>query len=216
MGCTWVAAAALATAALLRGAEQPPNAIVVGVGLAGAIAWAFALPRAGCLATVAAWAACIAQSSWRRPAASVVGLALAPVLLVLAFVRPLLLREELQLYLHDTYFAVGQWHLWAAAIAFAALAALLAWAPVLLGREPHAGLVRLGAACCGAGTLTHAVAELVLGARGMPRRYLSYIPDYLTGHRAAMLGALLATAGLAIIVLACLRGQRANTAYSGS
>jgi heme/copper-type cytochrome/quinol oxidase subunit 1 len=79
--------------------------------------------------------------------------------------------------------------------------------------------VRLGAACAGAGTLVHAIAELVLGGRGMPRRYVAYVPDFVTGHRVAAAGAALAAAGLALLAAAWLRGtprvSAAGTPRSG-
>lgn len=224
-GCTWIAAAALATFALLRAPVRPaastapaPAAAVpydpvvtaaALAGLAGAIAWGLGLPGAAGLLTIAAWITCLARGGrWRLPAVTAIALGLVPALLALVIARPLLAHSDL--HLHDTYAAVGQWHLWAAAVGFAALAGLLSWAPALLGRAPRAWLAHLGIACCSAGALTHALAELVLGTRGMPRRYAAYTPELTAGHRAATVGAALAVLGLALVLVACARGPRAT------
>src|SRR5690606_31797285 len=100
-------------------------------------------------------------------------------------------------------------HLVAAGIGFAALAALHVWGRALVGRAAHTWLARAGAVLLCLGALTHAISMIAGGFQGMPRRYVDYVPDLITPHRSASLGAAVALVGASVLVVAWTRWRRA-------
>ena len=84
--------------------------------------------------------------------------------------------------------------------------------------EPSAFRVRysprwakLGIALLAPGFVASAVAMIVTGAGGMPRRYWAYLPEFEESQRVASVGALIATIGALILITSFVDGSRATT-----
>ncbi|GAA0270976.1 cytochrome c oxidase subunit I [Halobacterium noricense] len=96
------------------------------------------------------------------------------------------------LILHDTYYVVGHFHFIVyGAIGFALFAGTYYWFPMVTGRmyqkrfaHAHFWLGLVGS------NLTF-LAMLWLGYGGMPRRYATYLPQFVTAHQIATAGAFL-------------------------
>ena len=96
------------------------------------------------------------------------------------------------LILHDTYYVVGHFHFIVyGAIGFALFAGTYYWFPMFTGRmyqkrfaHAHFWLGLVGS------NLTF-LAMLWLGYGGMPRRYATYLPQFVTAHQIATAGAFL-------------------------
>jgi hypothetical protein len=207
VGFTWIAALALATATLLAAGTRAPPWPLVLAGLAGVGWWALADGAAGTAPAVVMWGWLLGGGAWRRPAAVYVALGIVPVLIAITVVNRLV-RAADDLHLHDTYVTVGHYHLLAIGVGCATLAALHAWSGALFGRIPHAWLARAGGVVLCIGLMTHAIAMIVVGFRGMPRRYVAYIPELVTPHRIAAVGAIIGLAGAITIVIAWVRSHR--------
>jgi hypothetical protein len=102
-------------------------------------------------------------------------------------------------HLDDTYFVVGLFHLRAATCVLAVLAVLLRH------RQPSGPKLLLysAATLSAVGSQLMGFSMMVVGARGMPRRYFNYLPEFEPLHRAIavagglfMLGVLLVLFGL--------------------
>ncbi len=194
---TWLAAAVVATAALAR---PTSSVLLVITALAGAALWMFAEVRLGCLITVAAWVVLLVEGGWRRPGAIFIMLGAIPASLGLAMIQGFLLGADV--FLHDTYFVVGQHHAFAAMTAFAALAGLHSWASQIVGLIPRGWVVMVGGTIACAGFAIHTLMLLALGARGMPRRYFRYDEMFESLHHGATLGAVICGVGVVCVLVA--------------
>ena len=98
------------------------------------------------------------------------------------------------LLLHDTYYVVGHFHyIVMGAIAFAGFAGLYYWYPLFTGRMYQRKLGKWHFWLWMVGTNITFFAMILLGYGGMPRRYATYLPQFITLHQIASLGALLLT-----------------------
>lgn len=118
-------------------------------------------------------------------------------------------------HLQGTAYSVGQLH---AALAGGLMLALLAgffhWFPKWSGRRYHEQPARLGAVVTLFGVLIMSAAELLLGARGMPRQGVNYEAEYQVLQMVASLGGLSFLVGLVwsvgVLVLALFKGRLAE------
>jgi cytochrome c oxidase subunit 1 len=131
-----------------------------------------------------------------------------PALLVWSAALRVLARADVGVHLHDTYFVVGAFHLEAAVIVSTLLAGVVAWSRPLLGRGAHARTVQFAAGLVGGGMFVHAVALLVMGQRGMPRRYVEYPALFSDGQRVATVAGAVAVLGASLLAVAWIRGER--------
>ena len=100
------------------------------------------------------------------------------------------------LVLHDTYYVVGHFHyIVMGAIAFAGFAGLYYWFPLFTGRMYQRKLGKWHFWLWMVGTNITFFAMILLGYGGMPRRYATYLPQFVTLHQIATLGAFLLTVG---------------------
>jgi len=111
-------------------------------------------------------------------------------------------------YLHDTYFEVGRVHLMSAAIAFAALAGM----HTFFTRRPNTFAAWVGGCVCSGGMLLLANTTFGLGARGMPRRYWDYDPEFQAGFETATFGVIVLVVGIVILIGAWIIGKPARAA----
>ena len=110
--------------------------------------------------------------------------------------------------LNKTYFVVGGLHLSVLGL-FLALVLLAASEPDLLGgRTPRSALLRLGLFSVAIGLGGAFCMMLVLGSQGMPRRYVSYIPQFTAFFRTMAAFAALGLAGVVPLFLAFVRAKR--------
>ncbi|MGC1272477.1 MAG: cytochrome c oxidase subunit I [Planctomycetaceae bacterium] len=117
-------------------------------------------------------------------------------------------------HLHDTYFVVSHFHyvmVGSSLVAF--LGGLFYWWPKMFGTMYHEGLGQISAITVFIGFNATFFPQFIMGARGMPRRYASYLPEYWPWHVASTIGAYILGIGLVIAAIALawglFRGKKA-------
>jgi cytochrome c oxidase subunit 1 len=94
------------------------------------------------------------------------------------------------LILHDTYYVVGHFHFIVyGAIGFALFGATYYWFPIVTGRMYQRTLGKWHFWTAIVGSNLTFIAMLLLGYGGMPRRYATYLPQFVNLHQVATLGA---------------------------
>lgn len=112
---------------------------------------------------------------------------------------------SVDLHLHDTYFVVAHFHyvmMGGTLVAF--LGGLFHWWPKMTGKmfNDFAGIV--SAAIVFVGFNLTFLPQFVLGTRGMPRRYASYVEEFQDLHRLSTIGAMMLGTGLLVAGLTLL------------
>lgn len=130
------------------------------------------------------------EDAWVRSVRRVEVVSFLEALSLMAFLGAL----DPTLHITDTYFALGAPHFAGLVLVFALLrgarrAGRSAW-----------GWLGLGLATVGAHVFVWTLA--VLGTRGMPRRYVTYLPQFTQVHRLASVGAFALILGLVLMVAA--------------
>jgi cytochrome c oxidase subunit 1 len=100
----------------------------------------------------------------------------------------------IDLVLHDTYYVVGHFHYFLmGGTVFAVFAGLYYWFPLYTGRmyQRRLGIWHFWLSQVGVNVTFFAM--LLLGYGGMPRRYATYLPQFLTLHQVATVGAVVIT-----------------------
>lgn len=117
-------------------------------------------------------------------------------------------------HLHDTYFVVAHFHyvmMGGTLIAF--LGGLHYWWPKMFGRMFSETWARVGCLIIFVGFNLTFFPQFVMGARGMPRRYARYEPEFEGFHQMSTVGSLVLAVGLVlaagVLVHSLLRGRRA-------
>jgi hypothetical protein len=186
-----VAAAIAITAALCRDARWRPPVAVVIAGILG-IAWWTHAGGPGFVLAALVWIWLAIGKGWSRPAAIYTFAGIIPALVVASIAS-----ATTATFLDDTYFQVGHAHLVFATVAFA----------IFGTTAPRTKLASIGAATLCLGLIAHAIIELWLGSRGMPRRYVIYEPMYVDGFRAAGVAAVVAVGGLVLVSAAMISSR---------
>ncbi len=197
----FAAAIAVMFATVGLGGPRKSQQILVAIGVLLGCLWG-AMPNALTgLALSGIWIALAIAGGFARPAVAFVVFGCAPAIVL----SGLAAGVSSDVHLHDTYFAVAQVHLRGAALGFAAFAGIHAW-PVL-PRVPNTVLAWIGACVCSAGSILHVYAQLVIGQRGMPRRYWDYDPSYAGGFQLSIVGTVVLIVGVIVLAIAWLVGR---------
>lgn len=120
------------------------------------------------------------------------------------------------MHLHDTYFVVAHFHyvmMGGTLVAF--LGGLFHWWPKMTGKMFNETFGMISAAIVFVGFNLTFLPQFVLGTRGMPRRYATYLEEFQDLHRLSTIGSLTLGIGLFVALLVLLhslfRGRRAPT-----
>jgi len=109
------------------------------------------------------------------------------------------------MHLHDTYFVVAHFHyvmMGGTLVAF--LGGLFHWWPKMTGKMFHDGAGIFSAAIVFVGFNLTFLPQFVLGTRGMPRRYASYVQEFQQLHQLSTIGAMILGFGLLVAGLVLL------------
>ena len=117
------------------------------------------------------------------------------------------------IHFHDTYFVVAHFHyVMVGGTLTALLGGVFHWWPKIFGRLPNDTLGRIGCLFVFAGFNITFFPQFVMGARGMPRRYASYDPEFQIFHRWSTVGAFILGAGVLLsavtLIYAAFKGKR--------
>ena len=105
------------------------------------------------------------------------------------------------IHLHDTYFVVAHFHyVMMGSIALAFFAGLHHWWPKMFGVMYDEFLAKIACAIIFIGFNATFLPQFIMGSRGMPRRYATYVPDYAPYHAASTVGVIILTVGIGMMV----------------
>lgn len=118
-------------------------------------------------------------------------------------------------HLHDTYYVVGHFHyVMMGGTVIALLGGLHYWWPKITGRMYNERLGQIAAGLVFVGFNVTFFTQLVLGSRGMPRRYYDYLPEYTTLHQISTIGSWILGAGLFLVagymLWSMFKGEKAS------
>ncbi len=109
---------------------------------------------------------------------------------------------NVDLHLHDTYFVVAHFHyVMMGSIALAFFAGLHHWWPKMFGVMYNEFQAKIACALIFVGFNATFLPQFVMGSRGMPRRYATYVPEYAPYHQASTIGAMILGTGVAMMVI---------------
>ena len=122
---------------------------------------------------------------------------------------------SVDIHLHDTYFVVAHFHfVMVGGTLTALLGGLYHWWPKIFGRMYNDTLGRLSCFLVFAGFNVTFFPQFVMGARGMPRRYAQYDPEFQIFHQISTIGAFVLGIGILgsflVLVHAAFYGKRAG------
>jgi len=108
---------------------------------------------------------------------------------------------NVDIHLHDTYFVVAHFHyVMMGSIALAFFAGLHHWWPKMFGVMYSETLAKIACGLIFIGFNATFIPQFIMGSRGMPRRYATYVPDYVGYHQASTIGAMIIGSGVALMV----------------
>jgi len=106
------------------------------------------------------------------------------------------------IHLHDTYFVVAHFHyVMVGSIMFAFFGGLHYWWPKMFGVMYNELAGKVAAGFMFVGFNVTFFPQFVMGTRGMPRRYATYLPEFQTMHQVSTVGAFILGTGVAIAVI---------------
>jgi len=109
-------------------------------------------------------------------------------------------------HLHDTYFIVAHFHyVMVGGTLMAFLGGLFYWWPKMIGKMYNEFWGQVGAWMVFGGFNLTFFPQFVMGARGMPRRYYNYLPEFEFYHQVSTIGAFVLGLGLVIALVVLLR-----------
>ena len=105
-------------------------------------------------------------------------------------------------HLHDTYFVVSHFHyVMVGSIMFAFFGGVHYWWPKMFGVMYNKFTAKLACALIFIGFNTTFFPQFMLGSRGMPRRYATYLPEFTELHKVSTVGAFILGVGVAVAVV---------------
>lgn len=108
---------------------------------------------------------------------------------------------NVDLHLHDTYFVVAHFHyVMMGSIALAFFAGLHHWWPKMFGKMYDETLAKIACGIIFVGFNLTFLPQFIMGSRGMPRRYASYVPEFEPYHQWSTIGAIVLGSGVALMV----------------
>ena len=108
---------------------------------------------------------------------------------------------NVDLHLHDTYFVVAHFHyVMIGSIALAFFAGLHHWWPKMFGIMYDEALAKIACGLIFIGFNATFIPQFVMGSRGMPRRYATYVPEYAPFHQASTVGVIILGLGIGLMV----------------
>lgn len=120
---------------------------------------------------------------------------------------------SLDVHFQDTYFVVAHFHytmLGSTLMAF--VAAIHYWWPKMFGKLYHELSARIACGLIFVGFNITFFPQFILGAKGMPRRYYDYIPEFTALNRLSTVGSWILAAGflvmLAYLIHSLVRGKK--------
>ncbi len=109
-------------------------------------------------------------------------------------------------HLHDTYYVVAHFHyVMMGGTVIAALGALHYWWPKMTGRMYSERPARWAAVIIFLGFNLTFFPQLIMGSKGMPRRYHDYLPEFTIWHQLSTYGSWLLGLGLVIVAVYMIR-----------
>jgi cytochrome c oxidase subunit I len=128
---------------------------------------------------------------------------------------------SVDVHLHDTYFVVAHFHyvmMGGTMVAF--LGGVFYWWPKMTGKMYNETLGQISALLVFIGFNATFFPQFVMGARGMPRRYYNYLPEFQFFHQFSTFGSYVLGIGLSIALFALIyslfRGKAAPANPWGS
>jgi cytochrome c oxidase subunit 1 len=110
-------------------------------------------------------------------------------------------------HVHDTHFIVGHFHYTMfGGTGFAFFAGLHYWFPKIYGRMCNKRVATVAWALMFAGFNILYFSMIILGLRGMPRRYYDYLPEYTDLNVVATVGSWIMVTGLLLMFINLFRG----------
>lgn len=135
------------------------------------------------------WLATMYKGSivWKTPMLYSMGFLL--LFLVGGLTGVFLATTAIDVHLHDTYFVVAHFHYTMVGGSLTAImAGLFYWWPKMFGRLYHENSGRLSAILVILGFNVAFFPQFIMGARGMPRRYHEYLPEFQIFHQISTVG----------------------------
>ena len=120
------------------------------------------------------------------------------------------------IHLHDTYFVVAHFHyvmMGSALIAF--IGGIHHWWPKMTGKMYSESWGRIGALLVFVGFNLTFFVQFIMGSKGMPRRYATYLPEYEIYHKISTIGSFVLALGFFVtafyLIQSLVSGRKASS-----